>query len=932
MNKLRYIAIVALLGFFVVGCRSLIQTAGYGPESMNIDGRDAEGRPTEPDPSADQGMYGSAGFDEYHSIAGVSTGDFRAVWVATVLNLDFPFRQDLSVTAMRREIDVIAEYTAELGLNAVILQVRPTGDAFYRSDIFPWSHWLTGVQGQAPADFDPLEYWIEACRLNGLELHAWLNPYRVIHTQTDSSDPNSLAPDNPVRLRPELAVAWSAPNGNRGLFLDPGLPEARALIIDGIAEIVTKYDVDGVHIDDYFYPGTNFDDAASFARYGADMNLADWRRDNVNQLVRDIGAVIRRLNAELGKNVRWGVSPTAIWMNGSSDPRGVPTTSGQESYHALYADTRLWVMEEWVDYICPQIYWYIGFGTADFEAIFNWWVELCKDYDVDLYIGHAAYREAQDDQQPNWRGEMERQLEMVANADAAKGSVFYRYNSLRGALGASIRDFYSEDDGGGEDAPGEEDTAPPQVLADNVLTVGTPWQDTSIGIPPGESRGYNITGTSDPGKPLYVNGREVPNRTAEGYFALFPPIEPGENVFTFTQDGHVDVTRVITRNAPAPSASSPAPPTTTTRVTVPAFATVISDSAWVFPSNTTSGGSDWLLLRGQTDLVVAESANGFVMLSCGRWVSGSSVELSTGAAYAENPLQNGRYRAGADYDMVVWQSDVFPAAYAGFDGEVLKVSFGMHTEPPPLDLPANLSETVFASARSGFDGDTPYLAFTIRDGVRFDGHYIDYENGEFRLHLKKRKTLAEGPRPLAGVTIMLDPGHGGEEYGAIGPMGRLMPEKTLNLINAQKLAERLNALGASVHMTRSADVGISLQEIVDFNLRIRPDLFISLHVNSVSETTNAANVRGFTVWYRNPGSVEFAQTVLDIMYYINPTTNRNRNINQANFFICRPQWAPAIILEAGFIVNINDFAWLTDPAQQDRMAAATADAILEYFS
>ena len=373
----------------------------------------------------------------------VSDGEFRAVWVATVLNLDFPSRQDLSADAMKREIDAIVARTAELGLNAIIFQVRPTGDAFYESEIFPWSQWLSGTQGQGISGFDPLAYWIEASHAKGIELHAWINPYRIIHAVTDSSDPNTLAYNHPVRLRPELAVGWTDASGLQGLFLDPGLPEARQLIIDGIAELIRNYNVDGIHIDDYFYPGSDFDDAASFARYGNGMTHSDWRRENVNELIRDIQSVIRELNEELDRNVRWGISPTAIWKNQSSNPYGVPTTRGMESYHALYADTRRWVMEEWVDYINPQIYWYIGFEIADFEAVFDWWVELCRGSNVDLYIGHAAWREDLDHQPPRWDGEIVRQLEIVANCDVAAGSVFFRFESLVGAVGYAIRDFYN---------------------------------------------------------------------------------------------------------------------------------------------------------------------------------------------------------------------------------------------------------------------------------------------------------------------------------------------------------------------------------------------------------------------------------------------------------------------------------------------------------
>jgi N-acetylmuramoyl-L-alanine amidase len=339
-----------------------------------------------------------------------------------------------------------------------------------------------------------------------------------------------------------------------------------------------------------------------------------------------------------------------------------------------------------------------------------------------------------------------------------------------------------------------------------------------------------------------------------------------------------------------------------------------------------------MMARGQRDRVTAESSNGYVRLSCGMWISQSFVSIQTESAVTENVFHNGQYRSSADGAMVAWRSNVFACAYPSYDGRVLTLSFGMHTEAPPLALPTNLSETIFESVSNGRDGDAPYYAFTIRDGVRFDGYYTDYQDGEFRLHFKIRKSLAGGSMPLAGMSFVLDPGHGGGSYGAIGPLGTTLAEKDIVLINSFKLAERLTALGATVRLTRTTDVDVSVQQRVDISLQARPDLFISLHVNSVAETTNSANIRGFTVWYRNQNSVEFSQTILDIMYFINPGTNRSRGINQANFFVCRPQWTPSVLLEASFIANLDDFVWLIDPVMQDRMADATVEAILEYFS
>jgi len=860
---------------------------------------------------------------ELNGLVDDTPAEFRAVWVTSVINLDSPSRQNMTADELKREIDEIVSRTVELGLNAIIFQVRPTGDAFYQSDIFPWSHWLTGTQGQGIPDFDPLAYWIEVSHANGLELHAWINPYRIIHNITNSSDPGTLAPNNPVRQRPELAVGWTDTNGRRGLFLDPGLPDARQLIIDGIEELIRNYNVDGIHFDDYFYPGSDFDDAATFARYGAGMERSDWRRENVNTLIRDIQTTIRELNEELDRNVRWGISPTAIWKNASSDPLGVPTTRGQESFHALYADTRLWVTEEWVDYINPQIYWYIGFEIANFEAVLDWWIELCRDTNVDLYIGHAAWREEQDHQSPRWRGEMVRQLEMVALSDVVKGSVFFRHEFLTGAVGNAIRDFYRA-----KDADPNQRT--PVMLID-TLSVGTPRQNATFTAASTAQLSINMTGASNPNERLFVNGTEVTNRTIEGFFFVHVPLAPGSNEFVFTQPGQEPVTRNINRTTP----STPAPPTPApaiTPITTPVYATVTSDAAWVFPGNTSTGGSDWMMSRGQMDLVVAESTNGFVRLSNGMWIRRDNVTLNTQSAFIQDFLEEGIYRAGTYYDMIAWQTKVFSGIYAHFDGAVLTVRYGMHTEAPPLSFEDDLSETIFSDVTSGMRGDTPYHAFTIREDARLEGHFITYEYGELRLHLRKRRALAESNEPLSGFTFVLDAGHGGSEYGAIGPLGRDLPEKELTLINALKLYERLTAMGATVYLVRDSDVDVPLQQRVDLSRDVKPDLFISLHVNAVAETTNAANIRGFTVWYRNPGSADFAETILDYMFDVNPGTNRYRRINESNFFVCRPQWAPHVLLESSFIINIDDFVWLIDPVEQNRMADATVSAILGYFA
>ena len=383
--------------------------------------------------SAGNGVANTSAF----SYTARRAGDFRAVWVCSVLNLDFPSGKGLGNAALKSEIDVIVENAAALNLNALIVQVRPSGDALYKSDLFPWSEYLSGTQGVAPADgFDPLGYWIERAHANGLELHAWINPYRVTHSTSNVTDVNALASNNPARADPSRVVMY-----NGALYYDPGIYENKKLVIYGVTEIIRNYDVDGIHLDDYFYPGTDFPDDATYAKYGMGIDKADWRRQNVNDVIKGIQRVVAREK----RGIRFGVSPFSIWMNSSSSPLG-SDTRGNESYKTMYADTRRWVQSGWLDYICPQIYWHRGFEIADYTKLLDWWAGVCEGTDVDLYIGHAAYREYESGGADGvWKGEIIGQLGLNAEKypNLVKGSVFFRYGSLQGDLGKQIADYYS---------------------------------------------------------------------------------------------------------------------------------------------------------------------------------------------------------------------------------------------------------------------------------------------------------------------------------------------------------------------------------------------------------------------------------------------------------------------------------------------------------
>lgn len=349
--------------------------------------------------------------------------DMRGVWVSSIYNIDYPSAQGLTADQLRAEADTILDNVAAMELNTVFLQVRPSADALYDSDIFPASRYVSGTVGQAPdGDFDVLAYWVEAAHERGLQLHAWINPYRI--TKDGQSEFDALPEDSPAKQHPEWTVVYED-----NYYFNPGLPAVQELIVDGAAEIVRKYDVDGIHLDDYFYPGTDFDDEATFIRYGKDFDdIGDWRRDNVNQLIAALDETLHEIDPTLS----FGVSPAGIWDNQRDNPKGSDTL-GRSSYREVYCDSVEWIKAGTVDYICPQLYWSIGYEVADFEVLVNWWQQVVATSDVALYIGIGAYRAAEAAPGDTWYGtdELQRQLDLLDRSIDIQGEVFFSYSSLQ---------------------------------------------------------------------------------------------------------------------------------------------------------------------------------------------------------------------------------------------------------------------------------------------------------------------------------------------------------------------------------------------------------------------------------------------------------------------------------------------------------------------
>ena len=318
-----------------------------------------------------------AGLVEAQDLASVRypKREFRGAWIQ-VVNKQF---MGMSTGQIKQALIAQLNSLQGAGINAIIFQVRPEADALYASALEPWSRFLTGVQGQAPAPYwDPMQFMIDECHKRGMEFHAWINPYRV-----KTSLKSQLASGHVATIHPE----WFLTYGDQ-LYFDPALPESRRHICMVITDIVSRYDVDAIHMDDYFYPypiaGKDFPDDASFARYGKGFSSkADWRRENVNRLIRQIHDTLR----ELKPWVKFGVSPFGIYRNESSDPLG-SKTRGLQNYDDLYADVLLWAREGWIDYNIPQLYWQIGHPAADYETLVHWWA--IHGENRPLFIGQSV--------------------------------------------------------------------------------------------------------------------------------------------------------------------------------------------------------------------------------------------------------------------------------------------------------------------------------------------------------------------------------------------------------------------------------------------------------------------------------------------------------------------------------------------------------------
>jgi len=927
--------------------------------------------------------------------------ELRGVWVASVLNIDYPSAPTADPEILKAEALEILDDALNTGFNSVFLQIRPTSDAFYKSSFYPWSKYLTGIQGKAPEDgFDPLDFWITEAHKRGIELHAWINPYRITKKTSSEANPaiSSLYPSHPARLHPDWVVKYSDNN----LYFNPGIPEVQQFIVDSILEVVNNYDVDGIHFDDYFYPGKDFDDAKTFAIYGKNStNIGDWRRANITALVSEVSKSLKAID----RKVRFGISPFGIWANKASNSLGTDT-KGLESYYDHFADSRQWVKSGIIDYIIPQIYWNIGYSAADYSKLLDWWGTTVKNTPVDLYIGQAAYKACNSSTSSAWYGvsEIENQLLLNQKYPEVKGNVFYNYTSLKNnpGLTATIKAIYDKTDGKTINTP---------------VTVSRPSDDIKTNYST-----YYLNGASDPAKPLYLNGEPVENRSDKGFFGLLVDLENGSNIFTFSQEGSY-VTRAIYKNtgsqalakmskAIIPQASvfpqsqeyrtpgekitftcqAPTGSKVTVKIggktysmkssasttvpslypakytytyTIPSYSgsprninlgapvysmnyrgtvntrtapakvgIIISGSPYYaeiskedidsYATPNSSAGAAFELRKGMVDYITGMTGS-YVRLSSGLWVRKTSVAMYTSKVRLNPAVTAATYKTDKKWDTLKLDYSSSLAATASFDNTKMIISISAVSSGKLPVLPADslFSSVLFSKSKNGGQ----YI-LTVKSGQAIEGYFIEKTSSGIILYVKRPAKAAIGSTPLSGITIMLDPGHGGTDYGAIGPLGLEYAEKTINLNTALKLKAELERRGAKVLITRTGDVTLSLSNRLAASRNAHPDMFLSIHANSMPDNYDISKISGFSVHYKEALAKPLSQILLNKAEEIERT---NKGTRYNNFYVVRGTWAPSMLIEIGFVPNPKEYELLISDYEQEKLVKSLADGIAEYF-
>jgi uncharacterized lipoprotein YddW (UPF0748 family) len=451
--------------------------------------------------------------------------EFRAVWVATVENIDWPSRRDLTSGEQQNEIIQILDHHKKNNINAIILQVRPAADAIYKSAYEPWSRYLSGIQGKAPEPYyDPLTFWITEAHKRGMELHAWFNPYRIKQNLLDS-----LASDHIINEYP----GWGWEYGNR-LYFAPDNPMVWDFVTRVVTDVVRNYDVDAIHFDDYFYPyrvaGQEIPDEEAFMKYGADYypnNKEEWRRHNVDTIIQILSAAIKAEKPW----VKFGISPFGVWRNRTEDPYGSETRAGTSNYDGLYADVIKWQREGWIDYLMPQLYWRDDHPAADFSTLAYWWRD--HNYGRAMYYGLAPYRISRESEHKQWRKKrfFYRKIDIIRSMKGVDGFGFF-----------SSKHFFREDLQSFDHKLERKYMGNPSLVPEMTWIDDTPppapenlrrelnrleWDSIAVNDPMNKSRFYVIYYSKEEDMKLLRKGENIIAVTGENHFDFAKDIPEG---------------------------------------------------------------------------------------------------------------------------------------------------------------------------------------------------------------------------------------------------------------------------------------------------------------------------------------------------------------------------------------------------------------------
>lgn len=416
----------------------------------------------------------------------VNKRELRGVWIATVKNIDWPSNPDLTTVEKINEIKSIIQKHEELGINTIFFQVRTESDALYQNSQEPWSSYLTGQQGKAPYPlFDPLQVLIEEAHNRGIEVHAWFNLNRGTFSEKTIRSKNHITYKHPE---------WFIPFKGQYLY-NFGLPEVRNYLTELILNIPQNYAIDGIHLDDYFYPypqkGNEFPDYSTYSKYKkVNESLADWRRENINSIIFEISQGIQKINSKL----KFGISPFGIWQHKKNDPMGSETTKGLESFSDLFADSRSWIQKGWIDYLVPQIYWATDHPVAPFKLMANWWDQ--NHFNRHIYLGMGIYH-----MQDLWSmNELKSQIEIADSLKNTYGKVLFSSHYLTNNY-KNLGDYFKE-----------------EVFKEKALVPSMPWKDS---IPPLAPSNLKLIKENDQLKLIWQKSHQAIDGDLPKFYAVY---------------------------------------------------------------------------------------------------------------------------------------------------------------------------------------------------------------------------------------------------------------------------------------------------------------------------------------------------------------------------------------------------------------------------